>query len=102
MAEQMDDDDDAMTIAQSSYFRGKATQVEREASSSFAEIKGYIQQGQWLEVLPILLTIGGLFGILLFGSLAALVAIENKLLGLVIVIVAVYAILRMLLAFRRA
>jgi hypothetical protein len=102
MAEQMMDDDGAQTVAQQTYFAGKATEMEREASISFAEIKEQVRSGRLQDVLPVLLALGGLFGLLLFGSLAAWVGLENKLVAGVIVVVAFYALVRAVLAFARA
>ena len=84
------------------YFKGKAVAVERKASLSFAEIKQQLMAGEWLQMFPVLLAMGGLLGLFLFGSVAAWLGLENKLLAGLIVIVAVYALIRMVSAFVRA
>ncbi len=83
-------------------FKGKATAVESKASFSFADIKTLVKQGQWQAVLPIILAIAGFLGLLLFGSLTIWLGIENKWVGGLIIVVALYAIIRTLLAFTRA
>ena len=45
--------------------------VEKEVSFSFAEIKQQLRAGQWLQMLPVLLAIGGFLGLFLFGSVIA-------------------------------
>ena len=102
MADRLARDADLGMAAQQAVFEGKATKVESEASFSFAEIKNATLTGQWRQVLPILLALGGFLGLLLFGSLSALLAIENKLIGGLIVIVALFAIIRTVIAFARA
>jgi hypothetical protein len=103
IADRMEDEhDEATTIAQRTAFKGKAVKVEREASFGLADVKHQVAAGQWREALPVLLALGGLVGFLLFGSLVALLAIESKLIGGAIVIVAAYAVVRIVLALRRA
>lgn len=103
IAERMEDEhDEATMVAQHSAFKGQAVKVEREASFSLADIKQQVAAGQWREAMPVLLVLAGFTGLFLFGSLTALVAIENKLVGGAIVVVAVYAIVRIVLALRRA
>jgi hypothetical protein len=84
------------------YFKGKGVAVERKASLSFAEIKQQLMAGEWLQMFPVLLAMGGLLGLFLFGSAAAWLGMENKLMAGLIVIVALYAIIRMVSALIRA
>jgi hypothetical protein len=84
------------------FFKGKAVAVERKANLSFAEIKQQLMAGEWLQMFPVLLAMGGLLGLFLFGSAAAWLGIENKLVAGLIAIVALYAIIRTVSAFARA
>jgi hypothetical protein len=101
MAEQMEEDDETVLI-QETAFRGQATSVKTEASLSFGEIKCQAKSGQWSEVLPVLLAIVGLLGLLLFGSLALFVALDDKLVGGLIAAVGVFATLRVVIGLIRA
>jgi hypothetical protein len=76
--------------------------VERKASLSFAEIKQQLVAGEWLQMFPVLLAMAGLLGLFLFGSAATWLGMENKLVAGLIVIVALYAIIRTVSAFARA
>jgi hypothetical protein len=103
VAEQMDDEDEeGAVVVQRTAFKGKAVQVEREASISLADVKQQIRAGQWRENLPVLLIVGGFAGLLLFGALTAWVAVDDKLVGGLVAVVAIYALVRMVLAFVRA
>jgi hypothetical protein len=102
MAERMARDSEGHVKPQHVFFKGKAVAVEREASFSFAEIKQQLMAGQWLDMFPVLLAIGGFLGLFLFGSVAAWLGIENKLVAGLIVIVALYALIRTVSAFVRA
>ena len=102
MADQMADDSEGYTVAQQTFFKGKATEVNREASISFADIKHKMRTGQTGEVVPFLLAMAGFVGLFLFGSLTAFVAIGDLLIGGLIVAGAFYAIIRMAIEFIRA
>jgi len=102
MAERMARDSEGHTRPQYVFFKGKAVAVEREASFSFAEIKQQLMAGQWLDIFPVLLAMGGFLGLFLFGAAAAWLGIENKLVAGLIVIVALYALIRTVSAFVRA
>jgi hypothetical protein len=102
MAERMARDSTGHTKPQYVFFKGKAVAIERKASFSFAEIKQQLMAGQWLDMFPVLLAMGGFLGLFLFGAAAAWLGIENKLLAGLIVIVALYAIVRTVIAFARA
>ncbi len=102
MADQMARDSEGQVGPQHVFFKGKAVAVERKASFSFAEIKQQLMAGEWLQMFPVLLAIGGFLGLFLFGAAAAWLGIENKLLAGLIVIVALYALIRTVSAFARA
>jgi len=102
MADRMARHSEGHTRPQHVFFKGKAVAVDRKASFSFAEIKQQLRAGQWLQMFPILLAIGGFLGLFLFGAVAAWLGIGNKLLAGLIVIVALYALIRMVSAFARA
>lgn len=102
MADRMARDSEMHTRPQYVFFKGKAVAVDRKASLSFAEIKQQLRAGQWLQMFPVLLAIGGFLGLFLFGAVAAWLGMENKLLAGLIVIVALYALIRMVRAFARA
>jgi hypothetical protein len=51
---------------------------------------------------PVLLAIGGLLGLFLFGSVAAWLGIEDKLVAGAVVVVAFYALFRIISNFVRA
>ena len=70
--------------------KGTGTQVQGEAGTSFSAVKAALRAGRWREALPGLLLAGGLSGLLLFGSLALVTTLENKLLGLAAVAIAVF------------
>jgi hypothetical protein len=102
MAERMARDSEGQVGPQYVFFKGKAVAAERKASFSFAEIKQQLMAGEWLQMFPVLLAIGGFLGLFLFGAAAAWLGIENKLLAGLIVIVALYALIRTVSAFARA
>jgi hypothetical protein len=102
MADRMARDSEGHVRPQYVFFKGKAEAVERKASLSFAEIKQQLMAGQWLDMFPVLLAIGGFLGLFLFGAVAAWLGIENKLVAGLIVIVALYALIRTVSAFVRA
>jgi hypothetical protein len=102
MAERMARDSVGHTKPQYVTFKGKAVAVEKKASFSFAEIKQQLMAGQWLQMFPVLLAIGGFLGLFLFGAAAAWLGMENKLVAGMIVVVALYAVIRMVSAFVRA
>jgi hypothetical protein len=102
MAERMARDSMGHTRPQYVFFKGKGVAVERKASFSFAEIKQQLSAGQWLDMFPILLAMAGFLGLFLFGAAAAWLGIENRLLAGLIVVVALYAIVRTVIAFARA
>jgi hypothetical protein len=103
IARQMvDREENASTVSRRTYFKGKAVAVQGEAEVGFDEVKALIGAGHWRHAAPILFLIGSLFGVLLFGALAILVGVENKLIGGVALAIALYAIVRTLIGFARA
>jgi hypothetical protein len=84
------------------FFIGKGVAVDREASLSYTEIKQRLMAGQWLLMFPVLLAVGGLLGLFLFGSAAAWLGIKDKLVAGAIVVVAFYALFRIVSSFVRA
>jgi hypothetical protein len=102
MADRMARDSEGHTRPQYVFFKGKAAATEREASLSLAEIKQQLRAGQWLQMLPVLLAIGGFLGLFLFGSVAAWLGMENKLLAGFVVITALYTLIRAVSALVRA
>ena len=101
IAEQMVEETEGYVATPQTAFKGKATAVEREASFSLAEIRQQIRAGQWRQNLPVLLAIAGFLGLLIFGALTSWVAIDNKLIAGLIVVVAAYAVVRTFLAMAR-
>jgi hypothetical protein len=102
MSERMVRHSESHTRPQHVFFKGTGVAVEREASFSFAEIKQLLMAGQWLDIFPVLLGMGGFLGLFLFGAAAAWLGIENKVVAGLIVIVALYALIRAVIAFVRA
>lgn len=98
----VDREEQARTVARRTYFKSKAVAVQGEAEVGFDEVKALIRAGHWRYAAPVLLLIGSLFGLLLFGALAVLVGVENKLIGGVALAIALYAIIRTLIGFVRA
>lgn len=101
MSEQLEDDEE-WSPANKTAFRGQAEVVEREASLSFKDIKKQVKSGNWQEALPLLLAVGGFLGLLVFGSLALFLAIDDKLVGGLIAIVAIFTVARILIQMARA
>ena len=102
VAERMARDSEGHTRPQQVFFKGEAAAVEKKAEFSLAEIKQQLKAGQWLQMLPVLLAIGGFVGLFLFGAAAAWVGMENKLLAGLIAIVALYVLVRTAIALFRA
>lgn len=88
------DDDSEIPIAEKAVFKGKAKSVGREASISFSEIKSEIRSGNWDQALPILLAVGGLLGLLFFGSIAVFLAIDNKMIGGLLAGIVIFTVFR--------
>lgn len=88
-------DDERLRVAEYGVFKGSGVEVNREAAISFADLKQKIASGQWRVALPALLTTAGFFGLVLFGALGALLVSEDRLLGGLVALVALYALIRM-------
>lgn len=101
-AEMMAGEADEETIHGVSAFKGKGIAVEREVRFSFSEIKAQVRAGRWKEVLPALLAMAGLLGLLLFGALALLAGLDNKLVGGLALLVVLYVVARQAIEFARA
>jgi len=95
-------DEDGEPIFEKTAHKSSAKGVESKVSYSFRDIKGEMKAGQWHTATPLLMAVGGFLGLLLFGSLVLLVAIDNKLLGSVITIVALATVARVIVAMIRA
>jgi len=95
-------DDWEEPLLQKKVFKGQARSIEGETSFSFTEIKKLVRNGQWREVLPVLLAVSGILGLLFFGSLALYMALDNKLLGVLIAAVAIFSVLRVLIRIVQA
>lgn len=71
-------------------------------AGAVAELKRLVLARQWRRALPSLLVIAGLLGVMLFGSIALLLALEQKTTGLLMLAVAVFAAARLAVDFARA
>ncbi|MGB3713176.1 MAG: hypothetical protein WA996_01985 [Candidatus Promineifilaceae bacterium] len=100
-AELLQDDDDE-SIYQASAFKGQAKSVETGVSFSFREIKEEVWAGRWNTAAPLLMAVGGFLGLLVFGSLALLVALDDKLVGALIAGIAIFTVLRVIVGMVRA
>ena len=96
------DDDEAIPLVEKSVFAGTGAQVRRDAEVSFGDIKGMIRDRQWRGALPALLTIGGLFGLIVFGVLALWVKLDDKLIATLIAAVVLFTMGRIGWSFLRA
>ncbi len=85
-----------------STFQGRAVASRSEASISFRDIWRLIEERNWAQAVPVLLLLGGMMGLFLFGSLALLVGMENKVVGGVAVAMALYIVFRTMFAFIKA
>jgi len=74
-----------------------AESEEEWTGLNFVEMKRGLKRGQWRNTAPILLAIFGFLGLLLFGSLALFVAMEDKLVGSVVAAVAMFAVVRVII-----
>ncbi len=102
MADQMGSESEGPVGARHTFFKGKAVMVEREASFSLAEIKQALWGGQCLQMIPVLLSIGGFLGLLLFGAVIVWLLVPNPLIAGAISMLVLYVIMRMLIDFVRA
>ncbi len=100
-AELLQDEDDE-SIYQATAFKGQAKSVETGVSYSFREIKEEVRAGRWKTAAPLLMAVGGFLGLLLFGSLALLVALDDKLVGALIAGIAIFTVMRVMVGMVRA
>lgn len=102
MASGVDEDDEGLTLREASTFKGEAIGLQREASFSFGEIKALLRARRWRQALPLLLTMGGLAGLLLFGALALMAGLEDRLVGGLALLLVLYTLVRAGIDFVRA
>ncbi|HZR81777.1 MAG TPA: hypothetical protein VFD92_11820 [Candidatus Binatia bacterium] len=91
-----------LASARRTAFRGKAASVEAETSLDMAEFKRLLLARRWSRVLPSLLMIAGMLGFMIFGAVALLIALDQKLTGALMLLVALYAVVRIARDFARA
>lgn len=84
-------------VFQTALYAESAGSKEEWTGLNFVEMKRGLKRGQWRNTLPILLAIFGFLGLLLFGSLALFVAMEDKLVGSVVAAVAIFAVVRVII-----
>ncbi len=101
VAEHLAEAEESMT-GKSAVFRGRAVAKRSEASISFRDIWRLVEERQWHKVIPVLLLLGGLLGLLLFGALTLFLSMENRLLGGFFVAMALYVLVRTMLSFVKA
>jgi len=97
MAGQMEEE--GVSLGQA--FRGQGVSAEGEVELSFAEIKQMLKARRPAAI-PALLALSGLLGLALFGALALWLAIEDRLVGTLILIVMVYGVIRAVIGLVRA
>ena len=81
--------------------RGREARASYEVSLSFAEIKELIRARR-PEAFPVLLMLGGLAELLIFGALALWVVIADKIIGSLILVMVVYGLVRAAMGLARA
>ena len=96
------DDDEAIPLVEKSVFVGTGAQVTRDVDVSFGDIKGMLRDRQWRGVLPVLLAMGGLFGLIVFGVLALWLKMDDKLIATVIAVLVLFTMARIGWSFLRA
>ena len=84
------------TSAVSAGSGGKGTNLD------FAAIKRELKKGHWRTTLPLVLAVFGFLGLLLFGSLALFISLDDILIGSFIAAVAVLAVVRVLIRMIQA
>jgi hypothetical protein len=65
-------------------------------------LKRLVRAGDWRRALPPLLVIVGLLGFMLFGAIALLIGLAQKVTGVILLAVAVFAIAKVALDYARA
>ncbi len=86
----------AVAVSRNARARGARGPHTGAEAGSFSDLKGLVRAGDWGRALPAILTIGGLLGLLLFSSLAAVVGLEEPIWGVAALVVTLYVIARTL------
>ncbi|MBC7223212.1 MAG: hypothetical protein H5T59_02885 [Anaerolineae bacterium] len=81
---------------------GPGQRTPGQPPASFGDLKGLVRAGDWARAWPVILSIGGLLGLLLFASLAAVVGLEERMWGLASLAVTCYVIARTLYNIARS
>lgn len=68
------------------------SEVERRAERGVAGLKALIRAGDWRAALPPLLVTGGLLGVMVFGAFTLAVVFDQTATGVLMLLVAVYAL----------
>lgn len=102
MSNNIDPETQGRVVAQRSFFVGQGVSVERNATVDFADVKRQLAAGNFLSLIPALLVIGGFVGIFFFGGLAVLFGTSNIVIGGAVMLVVLYILVRMGIAFIRA
>jgi len=98
----LEDEKVTIPLAERTVFRGTGIKVERETELSYAEIKAALRERRWRQALPALLVIGGMSALLAFGSLTLLVRWDDRFVGVLIVALVFYTLIRIWIGFIRA
>lgn len=69
---------------------------------TMADFKRIVQAGDWKRVTPSLLLIGGMLGIMFFGAIALLFVLEQKVTGVLMLLVPIVAAAKLAWDFRNA
>ncbi len=96
------DADRGVATGENGWFRGKSTAVGMSGSVSYAALKTMIAARRWADAAPLLLMTGGMFTLMLFGALAILVGMEDKVAGVLLLVLVLYTIGRIVLRMVRA
>lgn len=75
---------------------------ERRPPRGMGAIKRTIRAGEWRAVWPALVLISGMLGVMVFGAIACLIAFEQKATGVIMLILALFAVVSMAIDYRRA
>ncbi len=78
------------------------TDFERDAGRGIAGLKRLIEARSWRLALPSLLITGGLLGVMVFGALALAVVFEQTATGVLMLLVALFAIGKIARDYARA
>jgi hypothetical protein len=88
------EDDEGVSVAETSVFVGKGVQLSRSVEISYADLKQLIRDRRWRAALPFLLAMTGLFGLIVFGVLAFWFGMDDKLVATVIAGVVLFTMAR--------